>query len=113
MSALKIKGKLLAPKQVISRSVTSAGDASVTVENGPGKDLQIVDYAVPITAARTVTLATAGAEKGQVVRVVRRAAATGASAVDFGGLKSLTVVSQWAEAFYDGAAWALLSFGAL
>jgi len=111
MTASKIKGKLIAPKQIPTVLVSDAGDADFTALLGPGSDCQVIRYNVAVAAPRTVTLGTTGAVKGQTARIVRTSAATGASAVTFAG-KSIAV-SNWAEAVFDGSAWILSAFGSL
>lgn len=107
----KIKGKFLAPNVIGGAPLSQAGDADFTAVNGAGRDRQIIVYNAAVTAPRAVTLPTAGARLGQVVRLTRTANASGASAVTFAG-KSIAV-SQWAEAVFDGSAWILAQFGSL
>lgn len=65
-----------------------------------------------LTADRTVTLSTTGAERGQVVRISRTAGSTG-------GPWKLTAqgvvlhVNTWADFGFDGTAWRHLAFGSI
>jgi len=88
------------------------GDSSPTFD--PLSYKPIMAFRTPLTTNRTITLSTTGARGGQVVKVVREAAATGASTLSVGGLKSLAV-SQWCEVVYDGntSSWRLIAFGSL
>ncbi len=90
--------------------IADRGDANTTLSSS---DTEVVLYATPLSVPRAIALpATTGLAAGRRFRAIRTAAATGASALDFGGLKSLAV-GQWAVAVYDGAAWRLESFGSL
>lgn len=86
------------------------GDVNVTVI--PGVDAPTQQFATPLTTNRTVTLSSTNAFTGASFRVVRTAAATGASTLGVGGLKTLAA-GQWAVVEYTGTAWLLTGFGAL
>jgi len=86
------------------------GDASVTVVNGVDAPTQV--FNTPLTTNRTVTLSSTDAFAGATFTVVRTAAATGASTLDVGGLKTLAA-GQTCTVQYSGTAWFLLSFGSL
>lgn len=86
------------------------GDASVTIV--PGVDAPTQQFATPLTTNRTVTLSSTNAFTGASFRVVRTAAATGASTLNVGGLKTLAA-GEWAVVEYTGSAWLLTGFGAL
>jgi hypothetical protein len=61
-----------------------------------------------------VTLSTTGAHNGARFRIVREAAATGASALNVGAgpLKALAA-GQWCDVIFDGSAWRLVGSGSL
>jgi len=86
------------------------GDANVTIVAGTDSPTQI--FSTPLTTNRTVTLSTLYVSAGLKFRVVRTAAATGASTLSVGGLKTLAV-GQWADVEHNGTAWALMAFGSL
>lgn len=88
------------------------GDVSPTLTVGTDPPLQV--FGTPLTANRTITLATANALNGNSFKVVRTYAATGNFTLDLGGLKTLRP-GQWAEVVYDStaAAWALARSGYL
>ncbi len=86
------------------------GDASVTVVNGVDAPTQV--FNTPLTTNRTVTLSSTNAFAGATFTVVRTAAATGASTLSVGGLKTLAA-GQTCTVQYNGTAWFLLSFGSL
>lgn len=91
------------------QAVQTIGDAAATAQSGP---IQAVIYSAPITADRTVTTSTYPVG-GDVLRVSRTAAATGAFNVIVGSsLKSLTA-GQWVEATYNGTAWVISAGGSL
>lgn len=129
----KLKGKVLLGKQygagdvvvdgvVVRRAagarVVTAGDADTTLGLAGGStsagDGTILLYGTPLTAPRTVTLPTGVPAKaaGIQITVTRQAAATGASGLDVGGLKTLAV-GQWCIVGHNGSAWVLLAFGSL
>lgn len=92
-----------------------ASDANFTYTPNTSTAPEMLRLTVPITAIRTVTLSTTQAARGTRLRVVRAAAATGASAwnVGTGPLKALAV-SQWCDVSVDPAgAWVLDGFGSL
>ena len=86
------------------------GDASVTVVSGVDAPTQV--FNTPLTTNRTVTLSATNAFTGASFKVVRQAAATGASTLSVGGLKTLAA-GQWAVVEYGNGAWFLSSFGSL
>lgn len=86
------------------------GDAGVTLTWNKSASTQVFD--TPITAPRAVALSTTGAVNGAWFEIVRTAAATGASAVDVGGLKDLAA-GQWCKVQFNGTAWFLSSFSSL
>lgn len=86
------------------------GDANVTII--AGVDAPTQQFATPLTTNRTVTLSSTNAFTGASFKVVRTAAATGASTLDVGGLKTLAA-GEWAVVEYTGSAWLLTGFGAL
>lgn len=93
----------------IAPTITKPGDAAVTTGRAV---TTVVIYDAPITASRTVTLNVTNPLAGDVVRVTRTAAATGAFNVAIGALKNLTV-GQYGRVFYDGGAWVLDEYGSL
>jgi hypothetical protein len=86
------------------------GDASVTLIRDTDSPIQV--FNTPLTVNRTITLSSTYATRGAQFKVVRTAAATGASTLSVGGLKSLAV-GQWATVVYNGTTWILLEFGSL
>jgi len=81
----------------------SVGDASVTAWQG--KFVTIL-FNAAITSARTVTLSTTNASRGDRVRVLRTSNATGAFTVTVGSsLKTLSSASTWADFEFDGTNW--------
>jgi hypothetical protein len=86
------------------------GDASVTVVSGVDAPTQV--FNTPLTTNRTVTLSATNAFTGASFKVVRQAAATGASTLSVGSLKTLSA-GQWAVVEYGNGAWFLSSFGSL
>jgi hypothetical protein len=96
-----------------SNTVTAdAGDANFTVAAGTSTT---IIYNTPITALRSVTLATSGAQNGDFARVVRTASCTGAFNINVGTgpLKALTAAGQWCDVQYNGSAWVLTAYGTL
>jgi hypothetical protein len=88
------------------------GDASVTLTIGADAITQ--QFATPITVNRVVALASP-ATNGDRFRVVRTAAATGASLLTItlaGGNKVLNV-GEWADVEFVGSAWILSASGAI
>ena len=88
------------------------GDNSITAT--VGQTAPTIRYGTALTAPRTITLATTDVPNGSKFRVVRQAAATGASglAVGTGPLKTLAL-GEWCDVEYNGSAWILTAFGAL
>jgi hypothetical protein len=74
-------------------------------------------FNAPITVARAALANTANPAKGDILRVVRAATATGAFSINVQGsagtIKALSAAGQWADFAYDGATWALAAFGSL
>lgn len=96
-------------QNVGASNVVAAGDASVTA---PAAPCATVVYSAPIAADRTVSVS-GYAQAGDVLRVSRTAASTGAFNVIVGAsLKSLSP-GQWAEITYNGSAWILTAGGGL
>lgn len=90
------------------------GDADKTLTVGDDDIVQ--RWNTPLTASRTVTLATASAFEGARFRVCRESGATGNLfdlSVGTGPLAILTNSGQWCEVDYDGAAWRLTAAGSL
>lgn len=86
------------------------GDASATLTWSRSAATQVAK--TPLTAPRTLTLSASYAVNGSEFYVVRTAAATGASGLDVGGLKSIAA-GQWCVVAHDGSAWFLKAFGSL
>lgn len=92
-----------------SNVVAAAGDANATA---PAAPYATVVYSAPITADRAVSVS-GYAQAGDVLRVSRTSASTGAFSVIVGAsLKSLSP-GQWAEITYNGSAWILTASGGL
>lgn len=92
-----------------SNIVAAAGDANATA---PAAPYATVVYSAPITADRAVSVSSY-TQSGDVLRVSRTAASTGAFSVIIGAsLKSLSP-GQWAEITYTGSAWGLTASGGL
>lgn len=90
-------------------ALLAAGDANASA---PAAPYATIAYSVPITADRTVSVS-GYPHAGDVLRVCRATAATGAFSVIVGAsLKSLAA-GQWAEITYDGVAWSLTASGSL
>jgi hypothetical protein len=94
--------------RVATRSETTGGVTLTT-----GVDAPVQRFATALTGAVTITLSATSPINGATFRVVRAPTATGASAIDVGGLKSLAAASTWAEVTYDGTAWRLIGYGTL
>ena len=90
---------------------TLPGNASITLT--AGASAQTVIFNAVLTANRTVTLSTTNAQNGDMFRIVRTAAATGAFNIDVGGLKTLATAGLWCDVTYNGSAWVLTANGAL
>lgn len=88
------------------------GDSAATLTVGESSETN--RWASPIAADRAVTLSTTGAYNGARFRIVRTAAATGASNLNVGTgpLKALAV-GEWCEVEYNGSAWMLTAYGSL
>lgn len=91
-------------------NVAFVGDADVTLT--PLVSAGVIVYSQPLTANRTVTLSTTNVYVGCYYRVTRSAAATGASTVDVGGLKTLAV-GQWCDVVFALGSFRLIAFGSL
>lgn len=74
-------------------------------------------FNAPLTAARDANGNTTNPAKGDLLRVTRTAAATGAFTLSVkgaaGAIKGLSAAGQWAEAEHDGTDWVLTASGAL
>ncbi len=90
-----------------------SGNASITAT--VRSSATTLRFNTPLTALRTVTLSTTGAQTGDKFRIVREAGATGAFNIDVGTgpLKSLTAAGQWCDVEHDGTAWRLTGSGSL
>ncbi len=91
------------------RVVINAVDAAITLDPELEDGSHLFQTGA-LTGVRIVTLPTGG-RSGNRIHITRTAAATGASALDVGGLKNLAV-SEWCEVTHDGTAYVLSSFGA-
>lgn len=89
------------------------GDASATITWDVDSETQI--WATPLTADRTVTLATTNAVAGAKFRIIRKLAATGVFnlSIGTGPLIQLQVGNEWCEVTYDGAAWFVSAYGSI
>jgi hypothetical protein len=101
--------KLVCPPNRVS---ADNGDAARTLT--ALVDATTQRWATALTGARAVTLSTTGAHNGARFRIVREAAATGASALNVGAgpLKALAA-GQWCDVIFDGSAWRLVGSGSL
>lgn len=92
------------------RQQTLATDAAftLTAPTSPERTL----HTGTLTAARAVTLATAGATAGDTFRITRTGGGAFNLNVGVGPLKGLAT-NTWGEFVYDGAAWYLSAYGAL
>jgi hypothetical protein len=101
----------------IARSGNDRGNVDVVLQNG---ESEIVVFATPLTATRSLTLPKSPDNNDYFI-VNRRAAATGAFNVDVKTpaptvttLKSLTAASTWAQFVYtDNGGWQLVMAGTL
>jgi hypothetical protein len=84
------------------------GDADATVT--AGTDAQSQRLNVPLTAARTITLA--GGWDGAELHFSRGTASTGAFNWNIGGLKNLAT-GTWCVVKHDGTSWYLEKYGTL
>jgi hypothetical protein len=94
-------------------TVAYFGDATGTASKA--KSFTMV-FNAPVTTIRAALANTANPSKGDILRVVRAATATGAFAINItsgSAIKPLTAAGQWADVVYDGAAWVLVAFGSL
>lgn len=89
--------------------ITTVGDADSTQYVYTG--LMTVHYTTPLTTNRTLTLSTNGAANGSTFKVVRSAAATGASTLTVEG--KVLAVGTWAEFIHNGSAFVLTAYGSL
>jgi hypothetical protein len=97
--------------RLVSVGDKGRGDESCTLT--VGIDAPTQRFGTPLTAARTITLTTAGARAGDRFRIVRNAGATGAYVLSVGGLKSLSAAGQWCDVEYNGGSWTLTAYGDL
>lgn len=86
------------------------GNADVTLIVGRSAKTQIANS--PLTMARTITLSTTGAYNGARYRIVRTSSATGAFALDVGGLITLAV-GQWCDVEFTDSAFIVTAAGSL
>lgn len=100
------------PVDLVPRVGTNVGDAAATLTVGSSEMTQV--WSTALTTDRAVTLSTTGAYNGAKFRVVRTAAATGASNLNVGTgpLKALAA-GQWCDVEYSGSAWMLTAYGSL
>ncbi len=70
-------------------------------------------YTSVLTANHTVVLNIAAAVRGAKFKIVRTSTATGAFSITVAGVKTLSVINQWCEFEFDGAAWQLVAAGSL
>ncbi len=112
-NAVTTSGPVLFVKDVVDTflGTVAPGNASVTLTAGASAQTAI--FSAVLTANRTVTLSATNAQNGDMFRVVRTAAATGAFSIDVGGLKTLATAGLWCEVTYNGSAWVLTANGAL
>lgn len=86
------------------------GDADATIVAGTDEGVQ--PYATELTANRTVTLSTTGAENGDKFKVVRTG--LGSFTLDVGGLKTIaSATAATVEVAFNGTAWILIGYQAL
>lgn len=86
------------------------GDASVTLK--AGVDSVVQRWATTLTASRTVTLSTSGAQAGDRFRIVRTG--LGSFTLAVGSLKTIpSATAAFVDVEYDGTAWVLTGYGAL
>jgi hypothetical protein len=102
----------LEPVQLLGTETN--GDAAVTLRAESNKHTQIWD--TPLTNNRAVTLNAAFAKDGDMFRIIRTAASTGAFNLNVGtGPLIALATGHWAEVVYDvtAGAWRLSQYGAL
>lgn len=97
-------------KRVRQSVGSDRGDAGVTLT--VGVDAVTQRFATTLTAARTITLSTTGAQNGDRFRIVRPATGAFNLNVGSGPLKALAA-GQWCEVEFVGAAWVLTAYGSL
>ena len=85
------------------------GDANITLTS---KSARTQIFNTPLTAPRTITIETAVFYNGEYFEVVRTAAATGASGLDVGGLKTLAA-GEWCVVRISDSGWMLVQAGTL
>jgi len=98
--------RILLPRPLVQ----TYGDEDVTVN--VTDNAETLRFNTALSTNRTVTLSATLAYNGAKFRVFRTAAATGASTLSVGGLKTLAV-GQWCDVEHDGSAWRLTAFGSL
>lgn len=114
-TAAKFLNKHLVPNVpgrtlVLAGVSADRGDASVVLR--ADQDAPTQRFATPLSADRTVSLATAGAYPGARFRVVRTG--LGAHRLDVGGLRDLPPNrAGFVEVEFDGASWVLVGAGTL
>lgn len=89
---------------------TTYGDEAISVN--VSDDAETLRFNTALTTGRLITVSSTNAYNGAKFRVVRTSAATGASTLNVGGLKSLAV-SEWCDIEHDGTSWRLTAFGGL
>lgn len=97
-----------AAKLSIPAITTIATDAAATVT--PSVTYTQVFHTGTLTAARTITLTTAGQTTGSVIRFTR--AGSGAFNLNIGALKALAT-NTWCDVIFNGTAWVLTAYGTL
>jgi hypothetical protein len=99
-------------RHVINTVSADKGDAAATLTYGDSESTNV--WNTPLTMNRGVTLATNNCTNGAKFKIVRTAAATGASNLNVGtGPLAALAPGEWCEVEYDGSAWILTAFGAL
>jgi hypothetical protein len=100
---------------LVGNGMVSADNADAAKTLIPKVDAELQRWNTALTAARAVTLNTAGATHGDHFRIVREAGATGAFNLNIGTgpLKALTAAGQFADVTFDGTAWRLTGNGSL
>jgi len=106
LSRVQIIQALLAAESISD----DRGDAAVTLTSMVDETTQ--RFATALTANRIVTLATAGASRGDSFRVVRTG--LGAFTLDVGGVKTIpSATAAFVDVQFDGTAWRLVGYGVL
>lgn len=97
---------------VVQAVSADKGDAAATLNAATSESTSV--WNTPLTAPRAVTLQTTTVGDGEILTILRTAAATGASALNVGTgpLKALAV-GQGCDVQFNGTAWILLRFWSL